>query len=101
MTDIQPRTIHVHGVPVVLTVETIRATRQWYADNAAACIAEAREYVETGGKSGTRVNNLESYVAWREQAAADSLAGKGDHTVAFIQRAYYIQTGESVPLLAK
>ena len=77
-----------------LTDETMQATRQWFADNSLACVADAR--------SGEhRVNDLESYCAWREQAARDSLAGKGDHSFAFLQRAYFIQTGESVPLFSK
>jgi hypothetical protein len=79
---------------VDLTPETMQATREWYAENARQCIAEA----ESGA---VRVNDLPSYVAWREQAIADSLAGKGDHTFAFLQRAHFIQTGECVPLLSK
>ncbi len=90
----------VHGKPVTLTAETIAATRRWYADNCAACIAEARLYVETEGREGVRVNDLQSYVAWREQSAADDLAGKGDSSFAFLQRAVEIQTGQCVPMLA-
>jgi hypothetical protein len=79
---------------VELTAETIQRTRQWFADNAQACI--------DGAESGrTQVNDLGRYVAWRRQCIADSLAGKGDHTFAFLQRAHFIQTGESVPLLAR
>jgi hypothetical protein len=92
MSEIKPVTIHVHGKPVILTAETIQKTREWFADNSRACIEEARS-------GETRVNNLESYIAWREAAIADSLAGKGDRSVAFIQRAYFIQSGQSIPLL--
>ena len=81
-----------NGTP--LTDTTIRRTRQWFADNAQACIDNARS-------GETRVNDLESYCAWREKSIEDSLAGEGDHTFAFLQRAYFIQTGESVPLLAR
>lgn len=84
--------MHVNGTKI--TDETILATRQWYADNAQACIDEARS-------GATRVNDLERYCAWREQCIVDSLAGNGDHTLAFIQRALFIQTGECVPLLSK
>ena len=77
-----------------LSPETIHATRQWFADNALACIAE----VESGD---VRVNNRERYFAQCRQRHADALAGKGDHTFAFRQRAHYIQTGECVPLLPK
>lgn len=77
---------------VELTAESMQATRQWFADNSQACI-------EAALSGEDRVNDLDGYVAWRRQAIADSLAGKGDHTVAFLQRAYFIQTGESVALL--
>lgn len=75
-----------------LTEASIQAARQWYADNALACIAE----VESGA---VRVNDRESYFAWRHQQRVEALAGKYDHTLAFLQRAHYIQTGDCVPLL--
>ena len=75
-----------------LTKETIELTRQWYADNAAACIEEV--------KNGTvKVNEPAKYFAWREQSAKDFLAGKYDHSLGFVQRAVFIQTGESHALL--
>ena len=90
----------VYDKPVTLTPETIAATRQWFIDNCRQCIAEAREYVETGGKSGTWVNDLDRYVAWREESIAYFEAGKGDRGLAFVQRAVALQTGECVPLLS-
>lgn len=76
-----------------LSDETIKATRQWFHDNALACIAEV--------KSGAvRVNNPEKYFEQCERRAADALQGKGDHTFTFQQRAYFIQTGVCVPLLS-
>ena len=84
--------VRVRGEAVELTASTIREARQWYADNAVACIDEA----ESGA---VKVNDLESYRAWRLECAADSLAGKSDHTLAFIQRALSIQTGECVAIL--
>ncbi|MCG7348846.1 hypothetical protein [Sphingomonas sp. ACRSK] len=92
--------VRVHGKPVTLTIETIAATRAWFIENEKACIAEAREYVATGGKSGTRVNNLDRYVAWCEDSIARIESGEGDRSVTFIQRAVALQTGECVPLLA-
>lgn len=77
-----------------LSPKTIHATRQWFADNALACIAE----VENGS---VRVNNRERYFAQCRERHSDALAGKGDHTFAFQQRAHCIQTGECVPLLPK
>ncbi len=75
-----------------LTAETIKATRQWFADNALACIAE----VESGE---VRVNDRERYFAWRMQCHADALAGRYDHSLTFLQRATYIQSGVCHALL--
>ena len=76
-----------------LTDETIQATREWFADNARACIKAASE-----GK--WHVNDLPRYIAQQNQRIEESLSGAYDHTLAFQQRAIYIQTGESVALLA-
>jgi hypothetical protein len=79
---------------VALTDESIRRTRKWYADNAMACIAEA----ESGH---VRVNDMDEYRDRFERSAERSLAGLEDGTLSFLQLAYFIQTGESVPLLPK
>jgi hypothetical protein len=76
---------------IEITAESIQATRQWFADNAQACIDEA-----VSGE--VRVNDLESYIEWNKQRIVDALAGKGDYTFTFAQRAHYIQTGECLPL---
>ena len=76
----------------ILTQETIQATRKWFADNAAACIAEV--------KFGTvTVNDPAKYFAWCEQSAADALAGKFDNNLGFRQRATFIQTGICAAIL--
>lgn len=72
---------------------TIERTRRYFADLCGACVAEAES-----GK--VRVNDLSSYVDWQKASAADYLAGKQDHTFTFVQRAHWLQTGESIPLLA-
>lgn len=77
---------------VELTEETIQKTRKWFADNAQGCIDEVRS-----GK--VKVNDPEAYYAWREESINDALAGRNDHTVTFLQRAHFIQTGECVALL--
>ena len=74
-----------------LTSETVQAARQFFANNARACIAEARAGVFF-------VNDLERYVRDRERDACDALAGGWDHSFTFRQHAYFIQTGKSVPL---
>jgi len=83
----------VSGVAVEITPQTIQQARQWYADNAHACIE--------GAKSGKyRVNDLTRYIEQQERRAAESLSGAGDNTLAFVQMALYLQTGQSVPLLS-
>lgn len=75
-----------------LTQETILATRQWFADNALACMSE----VEDGS---VKVNDVDAYYAWVRGRRDDALAGKNDHTFTFQQRGWYIQTGECIGLL--
>lgn len=77
-----------------ITPESMQAAREWFAANALACIAE----VSSGA---VRVNDPESYFAWRMQQHDDALAGKDDHTFTMRQMAWYIQTGECVALLPK
>lgn len=78
---------------VVLTKETIQTTRQWFADNAQACIDEAVS-------GAIKVNNLVGYIADQQVKIDEYLSGVWDHTFTFLQRAHYIQTGESVALHA-
>lgn len=76
----------------MLKPESIQAARQWFADNALACIAEV--------KSGAvRVNDPDAYFAQCMRRHDDALAGKNDHTFALLQRAHYIQFGECPALL--
>lgn len=77
---------------VELTAQTMQRTRQHFADNAQACIHE----VVTGEVT---VNDPQSYFEWRCEQAVDAMAGKIDHTLTFLQRAYYLQTGEMIALL--
>lgn len=96
---IEPVTLHIHGKPVILTVETIKKTFQWYADNQRACAKAAQN-------GEFFVNDLEDYVsdcnARAQVYEAQIESGPfGRLSLAFLQRAYYIQSGESVPMLAK
>ncbi len=77
---------------MTITKETIQVTRQWFVDNALACITE----VEQGN---VKVNNQERYIQICRKRHYDALAGKFDCSLAFIQRAHFIQTGKSVALL--
>ena len=74
--------------------QAISTTRQWFADNAQACIDEA-----ISGQ--VRVNNLASYVVDQTQRIQDCLAGKWDHTLTFQQRVLFIQTGVCHAILPK
>lgn len=74
--------------------EAIIAARHWLAYNCYACIAKAI--------NGTfLVNDIDKYMAIEAKSAADYLSGKFDNTFTLLQRAWYIQTGESVALLPK
>lgn len=77
---------------VEITPETVQATRQWFADNAAACTAEA----ESGA---VRVNDLPAYREYNERRAREALAGEYDRSFTFRQRAYWLQTGDNGPAL--
>lgn len=73
--------------PQTITKEqAVITTRQWFADNAQACIDEA-----ISGQ--LRVNDLTKYVKDQTERIQDSLSGKWDHTLAFQQRVSYVQTG--------
>ena len=79
---------------VKLTDASMAAARQWYADNWRACLAAA----ESGEQ---RVNDLASYRAWCERAAEQAMDESRAPSFAMLQRAHFIQTGESIPLLPK
>jgi hypothetical protein len=81
-----------HFAGVQLTPESISAARQWYADHWRALQRDA----ESGSK---RVNDLASYRAWCERAAEQALDTEARPSFAMLQRAHFIQTGDSVGLL--
>lgn len=77
---------------MIITENSILAARRWFHDNALACIREVLE-----GK--VKVNDQEAYFKERKETAAAYLRGENDHTLAFKQKAYFIQTGECIALL--
>jgi hypothetical protein len=77
---------------VELTPETIALTRQHFADIHRACIREA----EAGE---VRVNDLASYVQWQEACIRSALDETSRLSVTFLQRAYWLQTGDCPALL--
>lgn len=77
---------------VEITLDKIRETRQHFADISYACIAEV--------KSGdVKVNHQDVYFIRREAEAKAALDGEFDHTLTFLQRAYWLQTGVMIALL--
>lgn len=77
---------------IEITEEVMLKTRQYFIDNALACIDDAKT-----GK--VFVNNLTDYIAWENKSIERTKAGGNDHTFTFLQHAYYLMTGESVALL--
>ncbi|QWU14401.1 hypothetical protein KP014_21065 [Paenibacillus sophorae] len=77
---------------VELSAESIQKAREWFADNAQGCINEV-----VSGE--VKVNDIESYIQWRKESIAEALDGCYDYTLAFLQKAHTIQTGECVALL--
>lgn len=77
---------------MILTIETTIKTRKWFIDNDQRCIDEALN-------GSVKVNDIDAYVAWCRKRSADTQAGLNDHTVTFIQRGIYIQSGEMIGIL--
>jgi hypothetical protein len=75
-----------------ITTETIKQTRNHFAKISENCIQGAinKEF---------HVNDLDRYIIWKTNSKKDYLSGKSDHTFTFLQYAYFLQTGESIPLL--
>jgi hypothetical protein len=78
---------------IEITTETIVATRSHYVEICKACIADA-----TMGKF--RVNDLEKYIKRQEQGIDNLNNGNCDHTLTFLQTAYWLQTGKMIPILS-
>ncbi len=76
----------------MISEESVLAARQWFSQNALECMRE----VESGN---LRVNDPESYKRDCIRRSEEYLAGLWDHTQAFRQRAFYIQTGECPAIL--
>jgi len=84
--------ILVRGKDVLLTSETINKTRLSFYENAIACIEEALS-------GEVSVNNIIDYIKWKKKQSFEALQSKAPYSFTFIQRAYYIQSGECIPLL--
>ena len=73
--------------------ETRQKAREWFRDNALACIAE----MESGA---VKVNAPSKYRKQMEQRAVEAMRGDYDSSFTFLQRAHYIETGECIVLLS-
>ena len=78
-----------------LRSDVILSARQYFADSYQECINLALE-----GTLGLASHvNVDDYVAQERTRKEEMLAGKRDYTFAFLQHAYYIQTGRCLALL--
>jgi hypothetical protein len=76
----------------IITHATIILTRNHFIDNCNACITGAT-------KGDFRVNDLSKYVAWQQRCISSMRNGESDHTLTFLQRALWLQTGNCVAIL--
>ena len=87
----------------IITQETILATRKHFSDNCMQCILSAVEYDsiprEELPEGKFFVNDLLGYMIEQNERIGAFNAGECDHTFTFMQRAYWIQTGEMIALL--
>lgn len=77
---------------VVITEDSLNAARQFFIDNAHAQINAVR-------CGEMKVNDVDKFIDCKIEAMLDYESGRYDHTFTMMQRAHYIQTGESVALL--
>lgn len=77
---------------IEITQATIKATREHFIDNCKACILDA-----TNGKF--RVNDLNKYIEWQTKYIESTNNGENDHTLTFLQRALWLQTGNMIAIL--
>lgn len=76
-----------------MTPETRARTRQHFADTWRQAAANGESHDDPIPP------DLPRYLEWCEANAIAALAGEHDHTFTFLQRAHYLETGESVALL--
>ena len=77
---------------VIITNDTILKTRKYYIDLANKCINAALN-------GSMFVNDIQEYIAQQKSYILGFQSDKYDYSISFLQRAYYIQTGECIALL--
>lgn len=82
--------LKVNGV--LLTQDAINKTREWYITNCQECIDGAinKDFF---------CNDIDSYVKYETEFMNTFINWDFSISLAFLQKAYYHQTGESVPIL--
>ena len=79
---------------IEITQESINLARLDFAGIYERCIQ--------GAMDGTMfVNDLEGYILNQEACISEVMQGDYDHSLTFMQRAYYLQEGEMLALLPK
>lgn len=91
---LQDTQIIIHGKPVILTKQTLIDTCNWFADNSLKQIAEA-----TDPDTKWTVNDLASFAEQMTAQAQQYISANFVPSLTFWQRAYFLQSGESVAIL--
>lgn len=79
---------------VVITEESLDKARQQFIDSCQSQINAAQS-------GEMKVNDIDKFIDRQIESMLDYESGRYDHGFTMLQRAYYIQTGESVALLPK
>lgn len=90
--ELKSQVVNVYGNTVLLELEDIQKAARWYADNAQGCIDEAVN-------GDVFVNDIDSYIASKKLDISNYLTGNFIPWLGFWQKAVYLKTGESVPML--
>lgn len=91
---LQDTEILIHGKPLILTEETLVSTCNWFADSSLKQIEEASD-----PDTKWPVNDLDSFIEQMTAQAQQYRSANFVPSLTFWQRAYFLQSGESVAIL--
>lgn len=91
---LQDTEIMIHGKPVILTKETLVSTCNWFADSSLKQIAEALD-----PDTKWPVSDLDSFIAQMTAQTDQYRSANFVPSLTFWQRAYFLQSGESLAIL--
>lgn len=91
---LQDTKILIHGKAVILTKETLVSTCNWFAESSLKQITEALD-----PDTKWPVNNLDSFIEQMVSQANQYRSANFVPSLTFWQRAYFLQSGESVAIL--